>query len=75
MLQNSRIGLRKSLKCKSDAPAAMRVWCMPAPSLTNPEEREFVVDSGASMHIFVSVKLLEDTPAVLSPGKLCEEHG
>ena len=93
---------------------------MPAPSLTNPEEREFVVDSGASTHmlskknlisgelqtvrvsktlatvftangevqtneeatlyvkesdLFVPVKLLEDTPAVLSLGKLCEEHG
>ena len=84
------------------------------------EEREFVVDSGASMHmiskkdlnsgekdtltkscspmtvitangevqtheeaivyvkefdIFLTVKVLENTPAVLSPGKLCDEHG
>ena len=84
------------------------------------EEREFVVDSSASMHmisrkdlnsaeletvttsrspitiitangevqtneeatvyvreldIFLSVKLLEDTPAFLSLGKLCDEHG
>ena len=30
---------------------ASQVWCMPAPSLTNPENREFVVDSGASMHV------------------------
>ena len=84
------------------------------------EEREFVVDSSASMHmisrkdlnsaeletvttsrspmtiitanggvqtneeatvyvreldIFLSVKVLEDTPAFLSLGKLCDEHG
>ena len=25
-------------------------WCLPAPSTLNPEEKEFVVDSGASMH-------------------------
>ena len=25
-------------------------WCLPAPSSLKPEEREFVVDSGASMH-------------------------
>ena len=25
-------------------------WCLPAPSTLEPEEREFVVDSGASMH-------------------------
>ena len=27
------------------------VWCLPAPSVTKPEERAFVVDSGASMHM------------------------
>ena len=88
--------------------------------LLNLEEREFVVDSGASMHmiskkdlndaemdeltkscsptivitangevqtheeatvyikeldIFLTMKVLEDTPAVLSLGKLCDEHG
>ena len=85
-----------------------------------PNQTEFVVDSGASMHMlsrkdlnsaeldavrvsespttvvtasgdvqtkeeatvcvkeldfFVTMKLLEDTPAVLSLGKLCEDHG
>ena len=25
--------------------------------------------------IFLTMKLLEDTPAVLSQGKLCDEHG
>ena len=94
--------------------------CLPAPSTLKPEEREFVVDSGASMHtiskkdlnsaeletvttsrspvmvitangevqtneeatvyvreldIFLMMKLLEMTPAVLSLGKLCDEHG
>ena len=93
--------------------------CLPASTL-KPEEREFVVDSGASMHmiskkdlndaemdtltrscsptvvitangevqtheeatvyvteldIFLTKKVLEDTPAVLSLGKLCDEHG
>ena len=90
--------------------------CLPASTL-KPEEREFVVDSGASMHmiskkdlsdaemdtltkscsptivitanrevqtdeeaivyvkelgIFLTLKVLEDTPAVLSLGKLCD---
>ena len=94
--------------------------CLPAPSNLKPQEREFVVDSGASMHmiskkdlnsaeletkttsrspttvitangelqtneeatvyvreldVFLTMKLLEDTPAVLSQGKLCDEHG
>ena len=93
--------------------------CLPASNL-KPEEREFVVDSGASMHmiskkdlsnaemdtltkscsptivitangevqtheeaivyvkeldIFLTVKVLENTPAVLSLGKLCDENG
>ena len=26
-------------------------WCLPAPSTLKPEEREFVVDSGASLHM------------------------
>ena len=26
-------------------------WCLPAPSAVKPEEREFVVDSGAPMHM------------------------
>ena len=94
---------------------------MRAPTSTRPEERDFVVDSGASMHmvskkelcseemdtlkkvqnlhcgidcqwrsahireeaqvfvhdliLFVTVQLLEETIAVLSLGKLCEDHG
>ena len=95
-------------------------WCLPAPPALKPEERDFVVDSGASMHmiseedlnsaemdtltkscsltivitangevqtreeatvyvkeldIFMTMKVLEDTPAVLSLGKLCDKHG
>ena len=94
--------------------------CLPSPSKIKPEEREFVVDSGESMHMisrndlnsaeletvtkscspttvitangevqtheeatvyvkeldtFWTMKVLEDTPAVLSLGKLCDEHG
>ena len=93
--------------------------CLPASTL-KPEEREFVVDSGASMHmiskkdpsdaemdtstkscsptivitangevqtheeatvyvkeldIFLTIKVLENTPAMLSLGKLCDENG
>ena len=93
--------------------------CLPASTL-KPEEREFVVDSGASLlmiskkdlnsaemdtltkscsptivttangevqtheeaivyvkelDIFLTMKVLENTPAVLSLGKLCDEHG
>ena len=95
-------------------------WCLLSPSTIKPEEKEFVVDSGASMHMiskkdlsnaemdtltkscsptivitangevqtneeaivyvkeldtFLTMKLLEDTSAVLSLGKLCDEHG
>ena len=35
-------------------------WCLPAPSTNKPEEREFVVDSGASMHT-ISKKDLNST--------------
>ena len=94
--------------------------CLPSQSTIKPEVREFVVDSGASMHmiskkdlnsdeletvttsispttvitangdvqtneettvyvreldIFLTMKLLQNTPAVLSLGKLCDEHG
>ena len=28
-----------------------KIWCLPAPSTPKPEEREFVADSGASMHM------------------------
>ena len=92
--------------------------CLPASNL-KPAEREFVVDSGASMHmkekslnsaemdtlkklcspttvittngevqtheeatvyvkeldIFLTMKVLEDTPAIFSLGKLCDENG
>ena len=93
--------------------------CLPASTL-KPEEREFVVDSGASMHMiskkdfnsaemetltkscsptivitangevqtheeaivyvkeldmFLTLKVLENTPAILSLGKLCDENG
>ena len=95
-------------------------WVLPAASTKEPEKREFVVDSGASMHmvskkdlnsadletwrtsrspttgmtangevqtseeatenvkelgLFVTVMLLEETSAVLSLVKLCEDHG
>ena len=105
---------KATFKTRTDAKARQ------APAAKRPEEREFVVDSGASMHmmsknelrsdeldtlrrsrsptvvltanggvhtheeaqvfvhdvhLFVTVQLLEETPAVLSPGKLCKDHG
>ena len=112
------------LKLKEKSKAAFfspsENWCLPAPSNLKLEEREFVVDSGASMHmiskkdlnaaeldtlttsrspttvitangevqtheeaavyvkeldICLTMKVLENTPAVLSLGKLCDEHG
>ena len=93
-------------------------WVLPAASTKELEEREFVVDSGASMvskkdlnsaeletmripknpttvmtgngevqsreeatvyvkelDLFMTIMLLEETPADLSLGKLCEDHG
>ena len=38
---------------------------------TNEKTQVYVHDLG----LLVTVQLLEDTPAVLSLGKLCEEHG
>ena len=108
------------LKLKEKDKTASENRCLPAPSTLKPEEREFVVDSSASMHmiskkdlnsgemytltkscspttvitsngevqtheeatvyvkeldIFLTMKVLEQTPAVLSLGKLCDAHG
>ena len=41
--------LRKEPQDTFYSPA--EVWVMPASSSTNPEERQFVIDSGASMHM------------------------
>ena len=117
-LAKSILKLKEKDKTAFFSPSENR--CLPAPSTLKPEEREFVVDSGASMHmisrkdlnsaeletlttsgsptivitangevqthgeatvyvkeldIFLTMKVLEDTPAVLSLGKLCDEHG
>ena len=110
--------LKEKVKATFNLPA--EEWVLLAASTKEPEEREFVVDSGASMHmvsekdlnfavletmrtsrspttvmtangevqtreeatvyvkeldLFVKVMLLEETPAVLSLGTLCEDHG
>ena len=109
----------KGEKTKQHSSHLRKNRCLPASNL-KPEEREFVVDSGASMHmiskkdlnstemetltkscspttvitakgegethevatvhvkeldIFLTMKVLENTPAVLSLGKLCDENG
>ena len=33
------------------------------------------MDTLTKLDIFLTMKVLEDTPAVLSLGKLCDEHG
>ena len=120
MWKVARCILKLKVKHKTTFFPPSENWCVPPPSTIKPEEREFVVDSGASMHmiskkdlnsaeletvttsrspmtvklvngevqtneeatvyvreldIFLTMKLLEDTSAVLSLGKLCDEHG
>ena len=105
-LAKSVLKLKEKNKATFFSPSDNR--CLPASNL-KPEEREFVVDSGASVHmiskkdlnstatvitangevqtheeatvyvkeldIFLTMKVLENTPAVLSLGKLCDENG
>ena len=116
-LAKSVLNLKEQERATFFSPSENR--CLPASNL-KPEEREFVVDSGASMHmiskkdlsdaemdtltkscsptivitangevqtheeatvyvkeldIFLTMKVLENTPAVLSLGKLCDENG
>ena len=116
-LSKSALKLKEHERATFFSPSENR--CLPASNL-KPEEREFVVDSGASMHmiskkalsdaemdtltkscsptiviaangkvqtheeatvyvkefgIFLTMKVLENTPAVLSLGKLCDENG
>ena len=111
------IKLKEKNKATFFSPSENR--CLPASNL-KPEERDFVVDSGASIHtistkdlsdaemdtltkscspttvitatgevqtreeatvyvkeleIFLTMQVLENTPAVLSLGKLCDENG
>ena len=117
MLAKSVLKLKEKNKATFFSPSENR--CLPASNL-KPEEREFVVDSGASMQMiskkdlnsaemdtltkscsptivitangevqtleeatvyvkelekFLTMKVLENTPAVLSLGKLCDENG
>ena len=116
-LTKSVLYLKKQERATFFSPSEDR--CLPASTL-KPEEREFVVDSGASMHMiskkdlsdaemdtltkscsptivitangevqtheeatvyvkelekFLTMKVLENTPAVLSLAKLCDENG
>ena len=116
-LAKSVLKLKEQERATFFSPSEIR--CLPASNL-KPEEREYVVDSGASMHmiskkdlsdaemdtltkscsptivitangevqtheeaivyvkeldIFLTMKDLDNTPAVLSLGKLCDENG
>ena len=115
--QKCFLKLKEKNKATFFSPSENR--CLSASSL-KPEEREFVVDSGASMHmirkkdlnsvemdtltkscsptivitaneevqtheeatvyvkelfLFLTMKVLENTPAILSLGKVCDENG
>ena len=97
-LAKSILKLKEKNKTAFFSPSENR--CLPAPSTLKPEEGEFVLDSGASMHMISKKDLnsaeldtlttsrspttvitangevqTHDTPAVLSLGKLCDEHG
>ena len=117
-LAKSVLKLKEQERATFFSPSENR--CLAAPSTLKPEEREFVVDFGASMHmiskkdlsdaemdtlttsrsptivitasgevqtqeeatvyvkeldIFLTMKVLDNTPAVLSLGKLCHENG
>ena len=54
-------------------------WCLPSPSTIKPEEREFVVDSGASMHIISKKDLnsaeLETVTTSRSPTTVITANG
>ena len=39
------------------------------------QTEEEATETAKELDLFVTVKLLEDTPAVLSLGKLCQDHG
>ena len=116
-LAKSVLKLKEQERATFFSPSENR--CLPASTL-KPEEKEFVVDSGVSMHmisrkdlsdaemdaltkscsptivitangevqtheeaivyvkeldIFLTMKVLDNTPAVLSLGKLCDENG
>ena len=55
------------------------VWCLPAPSLTKPEEIEFVVDSGASLHMLSTKDLnsaeLESIRVSRNPARVITANG
>ena len=54
-------------------------WCLPSPSTSKPEEREFVVDSGASMHMISKKDLnsveLETVTTSRSPTTVVTANG
>ena len=50
-LAKSVLNLKVQERATFFSPSENRKICLPAPSTLKPEEREFVVDSGASMHI------------------------
>ena len=62
-LAKSVLKLKEKTKATFFSPLEHR--CLPAPSTLKPEEREFVVDSGASMHM-ISKQDLSDAEMVQS---------
>ena len=50
--------LKLKVKDKTAFFSLSETWCLRAPSNLKPEEREFVVDSGASMHMISKKELI-----------------
>ena len=50
-LAKDRMSTNSKKEAKDTFYSPAEAWVMPEPSSTNPEEREFVIDSGASVHM------------------------
>ena len=70
--------IRNSGKKRGKSRGTLRRSRTPVTVVTANEEVQTTEEAQENVHdlgLFVSVQLLEETPAVLSLGKLCKEHG
>ena len=58
-----------------NSPELETVTTSKSPTTVITANGEVQTNEEAIVWIFLTMKLLEDTPAVLSLGKLCDEHG
>ena len=75
----ARCILKLQEKHKTTFFSLLEDWCLPSPSTIKPEEREFVADSGASMHMFSKMDLnsaeLETVTTSTSPMTVVTANG